>query len=139
MFPTFPRPESSSVFGQLAFDYWQHPGNRLFHRDNALDFPVDLDICRHVSHHFPRMYCQYANIAVFPLQLSGHVSKHLIESSFGGSIRAKAVLEVPKVRRGAAVAGDEDDVLDYGRGEPQQLLRNDYRTDRVRAEVQCEI
>jgi hypothetical protein len=66
--------------------------------------------------------------------------QHLIQGSLRRSVSAKPVFEVPEIRRGATVAGNEDDVLDRcGGGQFQQLLRNYDGSDRVSAEMEGEV
>jgi hypothetical protein len=66
--------------------------------------------------------------------------QHLIQGSLRRSVSAKPVFEVPEIRRGATVAGNEDHILDRrDGGEFQQFLRDYDGSNRVGAEVESEV
>lgn len=132
-----PSPECATLSSTLTLNDLEACRHALCRRHLALHVPSKIDI-GHVSLDLTRMQSKDCGTASFPLQLSGHVAKHLIEGCLGGAICGEAILEVAKLLSRARVAGDERDFVD-GKAALQELLSADDGSYGVRMEVEGEV
>lgn len=96
-------PKSPARPALLALNDWYARSYTLLWCHLPFNFPAKLYV-RHIGLNFTWVESNNDGFTTLALQLTGHMSQHLVEGSFGGSICRKSVFHLAKALGRARVA-----------------------------------